>query len=93
MKHHHIDIDELRHYWQADWTAEDLALKYRCTKTYVDWLRNKYGIPDRNILKAQEPPPPSPEDARMSRDSLALSPWVESRVKEIREAKLRKGED
>jgi hypothetical protein len=88
MKHYHIDLTEFRQLWEAGWLAEDLAARYRCTKTYVYWLRNKYGIPDRDMLKSAEPPPPSLEDARISRDSLALSPWVEARVKEMREAKL-----
>lgn len=93
MKHYHIDIEELRRLWEAGWLVEDLAARFRCTNTMIYWLRKKYGIRDRDRSQSTEPPPPSPEDARISRDSLALSPWVEARVKEMREAKLRELRD
>lgn len=93
MKHNHIDIEELRQLWEAGWLVQDLAARFRCTHTMIYWLRRKYGIRDRDRLQSTEPPPPSPEDARVSRDSLALSPWVEARVKEMREAKLRELRD
>lgn len=87
-QHYQVDIDELRQLWEAGWLVADLAERYRCTHTYIYWLRKKYGIKDRDRLQSTEPPPPSDEDDSASRDSLALSPWVEARVKEMREAKL-----
>jgi hypothetical protein len=92
VKHYHIDIDELGQLWEAGWTVEDLSARYRCTETYIYWLRKKYGISDRDMLCSREPAPPSREDAVASEDSLALSPWVASRAAEFRRQKEEKGE-
>jgi hypothetical protein len=92
MNHYHIDIDELRRLWEAGWLVEDLAAKFRCTPTYVYWLRKKYGIQDRCRSQSTEPPPPSPEDAAASQGSLALSPWVAQRAEMFRREKERRGE-
>jgi hypothetical protein len=92
VNHYHIDIDELRRLWEAGWLVEDLADKFRCTPTYVYWLRKKYGLPDRHPAHMKEPPPPSPEDAAASLDSLALSPWVAQRAEMFRREKERRGE-
>jgi len=85
MKHYHIDLNELKQLWEAGWLVNDLAKRYGCTKTYIYWLRKKYDIADRDRSQSTEPGPPSPEDAQLSRDSLALSPWVEARAREVRE--------
>lgn len=94
MRHYHIDIDELRQLWDAGWLVDDLAKRYRCTRTFIYWLRKKYRIPERDRSQSTEPPPPSPADDVLSRDSLALSPWVEARAREIRERHMaqRRGE-
>ena len=85
QKHYHIDIDELRQLWGDGWLVDDLAKRYGCTKSMIYWLRKKYRIRDREKWQSLEPPPPSPEDAAASLDSLALSPWVEARARECRE--------
>jgi len=92
MKHYHIDIEELGQLWEAGWTVEDLSARYRCTETYIYWLRKKYGISDRDMLRSREPDPPSREDAAASGDSLALSPWVAQRAEMFRREKEQKGE-
>lgn len=85
MKHYHIDLEELRQLWESGWLVHDLAKRYGCTDTYIYWLRKKYGIANRSRSQSMEPPPPSVADDLLSRDSLALSPWVEARAKEVRE--------
>jgi Mor family transcriptional regulator len=50
VKHYHIDIEELGQLWEAGWTVEDLSARYRCTETYIYWLRKKYGTRDRDLL-------------------------------------------
>ena len=85
MKHYHIDLEELRQLWESGWLVEDLAKRYGCTNTYIYWLRKKYGIANRSRSQSTEPPPPSVADDLLSRDSLALSPWVEARAKAVRE--------
>jgi hypothetical protein len=92
MQHYHIDLDELRLLYESGWRVQDLAAKYQCTQTYIYWLRKKYGLPDRHPAHMQEPPPPSPEDAAASQDSLALSPWVAQRAEMFRKEKERRGE-
>jgi hypothetical protein len=91
-QHWHIDIDELRRLWESDWTAQDLAAKYCCTESHIYRLRLKYGLRDRDRPQCVEPPPPSPEDAAASHDSLALSPWVAARAEQFRRQKEARGE-
>jgi hypothetical protein len=85
MKHYHIDIDELRQLWEAGWLVHQLSQRYECTLSMIYWLRKKYGIRDRLRSQSTEPPAPSEADELLSRDSLALSPWVEARARECRE--------
>ena len=85
VKHYHIDLEELRQLWETGWLVEDLAERYGVTQTYIYWLRKKYGIANRSRSQSTEPPPPSVADDLLSRDSLALSPWVEERAREVRE--------
>jgi hypothetical protein len=91
-KHRHIDIDELRRLWEADWSAKDLATRFACTESLIYHLRQKYKFRDRAHLQSTEPPPPSAEDAVASHDSLALSPWVAARAEEFRRQKEERGE-
>jgi hypothetical protein len=91
-QHWHIDIDELRRLWESDWSVEDLAARYKCHEAHIYRLRIKYGIRDRERQQSCEPPPPSPEDAEASHDSLALSPWVAARAEEFRRQKEARGE-
>jgi hypothetical protein len=92
MKHWHIDIEELRQLWEAEWSVEDLAKKFRCSETTIYWLRRKHEFSDRERSQMREPSPPSSDDANASEDSLALSPWVAARAEEFRKQKEARGE-
>lgn len=92
MRHYHIDIDELKQLWEADWSAPDLAERFRCTQTMIYVLSKRYSFPPRESLQSREPPPPSRADDTASADSLALSPWVAERAAEFRREKEARGE-
>lgn len=92
LRHWQVDIEELRVLWDADWSTEDLAVKFRCTQSMIYTLAAKYGFRKREGLRSSEPSPPSQEDADASLDSLALSPWVAARAAEFRKQKEEKGE-
>ena len=92
LRHWQVDIDELRVLWDADWSAEELSEKFRCTQSMIYTLAQKYGFRKRDALRSSEPAPPSQEDADASLDSLALSPWVAARAEEFRRQKEEKGE-
>jgi hypothetical protein len=59
-----------------------------CPEWHVHALRKRHGWPDQNCWFS-EPPPPSVDDARISEDSLRLSPWVQQRADEIRAQRLK----
>jgi hypothetical protein len=86
----HIDVEEMRELWVDGWTADDLAKRFKCPASTVYHLSAMYEWPARD--SSNEPPAPSEEDDRLSLDSLALSPWVEARVTEFREAKRAQAE-
>jgi hypothetical protein len=92
VKHYHINLDELRELWNAGWLVDDLAARYKCTKSFIYWLRKRYDIGDRSRSQSTEPGPPSPEDGAASTDSLALSPWVAARAEPYRIEKELRGE-
>jgi len=85
LKWQGVDIEEMRELWSDGWSVVDLAKRFKVTASAVYNFSNLYAWPERG--GSNEPPPPSEEDARLSSDSLALSPWVEARVAQFREAK------
>jgi hypothetical protein len=85
LKRFNVDIEEMRELWGDGWSVEDLAKRFKCSSATVYNFSTLYAWPDRE--RSNEPPPPSEEDDRLSGDSLALSPWVEARVAQFREAK------
>jgi hypothetical protein len=90
LRRYNVDIEEMRELWEDGWTVVDLAKRFKCTPSVVYNFSNLYAWPARG--GSNEPPPPSDEDERLSCDSLALSPWVEARVAQFREAKQRQRE-
>jgi hypothetical protein len=66
---------------------EDVALRLRVSTGTLRKIAGRHGLHHR------APPPasgefldaPSPAEDLLSQDSLALSPWVEARAREIRE--------
>lgn len=81
-----IDVDDLRRRWLDGWRADEIARYAGCPESTVYVLRQKFRWP--NPLASNEPPPPSVEDATLSEDSLALSPWVAKRAAQVRARRL-----
>jgi hypothetical protein len=84
-----MDAEDLRRLWMDGWTASEIARRCGCLESTVYVLREKYDWPDPEG-SSNEPAPPSTEDARLSEDSLALSPWVQARADEIRAQRVEK---
>jgi len=78
-----MTADDMRRLWMDGVSVVEIARRAGCHKTTVYMLRDRYEWPGVE-RETNEPPPPSPEDARLSEDSLALSPWVQARADEIR---------
>jgi len=78
-----VDVDDMRRRWKDGWSASEIARHAGCLESTVLALRDKFKWPDPDGTSS-EPLPPSLEDARLSEDSLALSPWVAARAEEVR---------
>jgi hypothetical protein len=78
-----FDVEDMRRRWKDGWSASEIARHAGCLESTVYALRDKFSWPDPDGTSS-EPLPPSIEDARLSEDSLALSPWVKARADEIR---------
>ena len=79
--HYHINMDEFEQLWRQGVLGCELATRYGISASHVTRLRKRYGIPDRreeDLMSA-----PTAADDSASQDSLAFSPWVASRIKEL----------
>ena len=83
----HVDVDALEQAYTSGVSIEDLCDQFRITQDKLFELRKTYGIAARPRA-TQLDDAPSEDEERRSAASLALSPWVESRIKELREAKV-----
>jgi hypothetical protein len=84
-----IDMDGLRAGWVAGESVASLAGRLGVGMTTIRNLATSGKLPWREPQSDQEPEPPSAEDAEASQDSLTLSPWVQSRIRELRIHELR----
>ena len=80
----HIDVDELDRLWRQGVTVYELSARYDVSPATIFRLRRRHDIPDRPSLQSREHDAPSPEEETASADSLAFSPWVQARIKELR---------
>lgn len=84
-----IDMDGLRAGWIAGECVLSLASRFGIGKTTIRNLAAAGKLPCRESQRDGEPKAPSQEDAEASEDSLRLSPWVQSRIRELRIHELR----
>ena len=83
--HYHVDLDEMRRLWVAGESATSIAARFNVSKTTIWRLSVEYGMPSRPLPQSVEAEAaPSPEDESASSESLAFSPWVAARIKELR---------
>ena len=83
------DVDALQAGWLAGESVSSLAGKVGIGMTTIRNMASAGKLPWRESQRHEEPEAPSPEDAEASEDSLRLSPWVQSRIRELRLHELR----
>jgi hypothetical protein len=84
---YHVDVDELEAGYKGGDFVSGLCERFDITAGQLDAIRLKFGIPNRP-RPTRFSDAPSEDEERHSAASLALSPWVESRIAELREAKV-----
>ena len=83
-----LDVPTLFRLWNdATIRIEDVALQMQVSVCTLRKYAAKHGLRTRasppSLVEFLEAP--SPADDALSQDSLALSPWVEARAREVRE--------
>ena len=83
------DIEALHAGWLAGESVSVLAGRYGLGITTIRNMQAAGKLPWRASQRDDEPEAPSTEEDAASGDSLALSPWVQSRIRELRIHELR----
>ena len=89
-----IDVPALFRLWN-DHTIrpEDIARRLGISTTFLRRAVSHYGLPSRPAWRdTSENEAPSDAEELLSRDSLALSPWVAQRAEMFRREKEQRGE-
>lgn len=86
LSHGSADMALLLELWAQGVSAAEIASRFGVKRGTISKWAKRYGLPPRAALATPEYEAPSPEDDAASLDGLALSPWVESRARECREA-------
>lgn len=78
------DRARLLELWERGLTYVQIGIKLGCSAATVTELVREMQMPPRNPLRHMPEIGVSPEEDAASADSLALSPWVQSRIRELR---------
>lgn len=79
-----VDVDRLSELWKAGVPMDQIGEQLGCTASTVRKYAWKHGLPSRGLPRqSREPKPPPGEDAA-SAESLAFSPWVAARIRELK---------
>lgn len=79
-----VDARRLAELWDAGVPMDQIGEQLGCTASTVRKYAWKHGLPSRGIPRqSREPKPPPGEDAA-SAESLAFSPWVAARIRELK---------
>lgn len=84
---YHVDVDAIEAAYKGGEFVSDICERFGIKVCQLDAIRLKFGIPNRP-RPTRFSDAPNEDEERQSAASLALSPWVESRIKELREAKV-----
>lgn len=79
-----VEKQQLLELWDTPRTLGEIGAQLGCSTTTVLRLQKQHALPRRECVR---PPPDeavSPEEDAASADSLAFSPWVAARIKELR---------
>lgn len=88
-KHGSADVALLFRLWNEGLSRIEIARHFKISVSTLHGWQKRYRLPKRTVdVRPQscEPPPPSEADDILSQESLALSPWVEARARECRDA-------
>lgn len=78
-----VSRDWLIDLWNSDKTLSEIAREIGCSTQTVLRLGKEHELPLRSRMQRSGPLRPSDADEMLSEDSLRLSPWVASRIKEL----------
>ena len=87
-RHAVVDVPLMFQLWNDKTIRiEDVALRLRVSTGTLRKIASRHGLHHRDTppLTFEFLDAPSPAEDLLSQDSLALSPWVEQRAKEVRE--------
>lgn len=79
-----VDRQRLLDLWNSPRTLIEIGAELGCSCTTVSRLQREHGLPRRTYFRPDMVDDVTPEEDAASADSLALSPWVQSRIKELR---------
>jgi uncharacterized protein YjcR len=89
MRHHGTaDVALLFRLWNEGLSRIEIARQFGISVSTLHAWQKRYGLPKRTAdIRPQscEPEPPSEADDILSRESLALSPWVAERAEEVKQ--------
>lgn len=78
-----VERQQLLELWDTPRTLIEIGAELGCSSTTVLRLQKQHGLPKRECVRP-DPDDVSPEEDAASADSLAFSPWVAARIKELR---------
>lgn len=70
--------------WATPKTLVEIGAELGCSSTTVLRLQKAHDLPRRECVRPDPDEEVTPEEDAASADSLALSPWVQARIKELR---------
>ena len=81
-----VDVPQLFKLWSdTDYTRAEIARELRLTNQQLRSSSERYGLGPREACRRafSMEDADSPEEEQASADSLRLSPWVQSRIREL----------
>lgn len=79
-----VERQQLLELWSTPRTLIEIGAELGCSSTTVLRLQKEHALPRRDCVRPPLDEDVSPEEDAASADSLALSPWVAARIKELR---------
>lgn len=78
-----IERQRLLELWESAMTLSEIGVQLSCAPATVIRLGRRHKLPSRKAFSAEAVEAVSAEEEAASCDSLQLSPWVQSRIREL----------
>ena len=78
-----VEHQRLLELWTSSKTLSEIGVELCCSSQTVLRLGRSHGLQTRTEMAADPDLDVSPEEDAASADSLALSPWVQARIREL----------